>query len=358
MIGDRRLQVPAVWLLVAFGNLLCLPFQAGATDQEIDEACLKRFLREAPAAWKKAADSLDGVEEEISMTTKNEGKANSGFRTSKTQWQYKICWNPAQRRALVEYMTTDTKEARRVVRRAVSNPRYRFFVSRPESQNKYMFSKALPFDGQDPEAFLRGDQMRFACLLEAGFRLIMLNFTSINDIKSNAMFKLRQMRYLRDPGRGRIVRAGWEYVGPEDRPYFPSERVWFEMNPDRLWLAERSGWEIPLKGASGQQVVSYQAPQEEAPFPKKIEITSSVKSDTLSTHMERFYEFGLPSTCNRREDEFFLPYYGIPEAVLGSSPPKQWYKVLLVTLSFFSLIVALMLFKRRKTMSSLTTRAG
>ena len=61
-------------------------------------------------------------------------------------------------------------------------------------------------------------------------------------------------------------------------------------------------------------------------FPATVSISFSLPRAKMT--VEAVHTFEKPATCQRSEQEFFLPYYGIPESALGYPGASSWPRLL------------------------------
>ena len=139
-------------------------------------------------------------------------------------------------------------------------------------------------------------------------------------------FRLDRIEYMPDANAAlRRVSIEWRYLGSEGGRTRRAGGIYSTvLNPQNFWQVERTEVRKPASTDWGgwKEEVTYQATDAQILFPETVNISFSLPRAKLK--VESVHTFGKPTTCQRSEQEFSLPYYGIPESALGY-PGSSWW---------------------------------
>jgi hypothetical protein len=326
--AKSRLRASAV--VLASSLFLGHPVRSG----EIDQRCLAEVREQGVPAWK----TVESFVEDIAVVYREErfDRTDEGGKTveSKQTVEWSLCWNRPARLRLLE--RRDLESARRNF--YVVNPRYRFELSKPIDREPYHLNSGQRFAPKRAQSYdLREEQFRD--LLEAGIRVYGIKLSALMVDKE---FKLDRAQYIADSkSESKRVLLEWRYLGSEGGRTRRAGGIYTaELNPANSWQVDRTEVRIPARSdwRGWKQEVSYQPDGGEVPFPSKVHIAFSLARAKLT--VDSVYTFEKPTTCQRSEEEFFLPYYGISENALGYFGASSWPRWLGYGLGLVSVCLA------------------
>lgn len=312
MPAKRCLQASAV--VLASSLFLGHPARSG----EIDQRCVAEVKEKGEPAWK----TVESFVENIGVVFRDErvDRTDEGGKTveSKHTAEWSLCWNRPARLRLLERrdLAADRRNS------YVVNPRYRFELSKPSDREPYHLDSGQRFAPKRAQSYdLREEQFRD--LLEAGIRVYGIKLSTLMVDKE---FKLDRAQYIADSkSEPKRVLLEWRYLGSEGGRTRRAGGIYTaELNPANSWQVDRTEVRIPARSdwRGWKQEVSYQPDGGEVPFPSKVHIAFSLARAKLT--VDSVYTFEKPTTCQRSEEEFFLPYYGISENALGYFGASSW----------------------------------
>jgi hypothetical protein len=322
-MGISRLSMPIV-AFVAGSLLLWPPTVVRVFAGEVDQGCLSDLTQNGPRAWKEVTSFAKNVgvtckEQRINSTGEG-SKAVS--QTINARWS--LCWN---RESSLRYLERRGEDSEASILRVV-NPRYRFVVYKRHESDAFQLEtgkRAAPGRPQPIDL----TEAPFDDFLEAGVRVYGIR---LEDILSDKEFRLERVKYIAEPDVvEKRVLVEWQYLGSEaGRTRRAGGVYWAELNPKYSWRVDRAGVRIPAKKEWGDwlQEVAYQQVDANVSFPHTVTILST--SPRTQSRSQFTYTFEKPTTCQRADEEFYLPHYNIPESALGYAQASPWPRILLV----------------------------
>jgi hypothetical protein len=331
---NRRRYNSWAHLLVTFAALMS---NLGAHAGEVDSRCLQRLNEEGTAAWKQVAAALDGVEVRCNERRDSTFSGAGGTGSTKTkEATWSLHWLPSKGQRLLEFRWVDA--GGRLLE--VVNPQYRFKVNRPDNGAMYQVSSAK----RTSDAFdiLGESEGQHICAMEAGLRACTVR---LPDMIAGSDFELREAKYVGAGANGmERVRLECAYKGPTKPGQLEGATYWAELSPGNFWQVERAGMILPTGDIEYHQEVSYQPAASSVPFP--LVVTYNYILDKGKAKHVYTCTFQPPGPSQRAQEEYFLPFYGIPESVLDPGSRRSWVRVGLVAFGLTGIGVALWLSRR------------
>jgi hypothetical protein len=310
--AKRRLQASAV--VLASSLLLGYAARSG----EIDQRCLAEVKEKGLPAWKKVETYVENIA--VVCREDRVDRTEEGGKTveSKQSAEWSLCWNRTARLRLLE--RRDLASNRRNF--YVVNPRYRFELAKPSDRDSYRLNSGQRFAPKRTQSYDL-TEVRFRDLLEAGIKVYAIRLSALMDDKE---FKLDRAQYIADSkSEPKRVLLEWRYLGSEGGRTRRAGGIYTaELNPANSWQVDRTEVRIPARSDWGnwKEEVSYQPEGGEVPFPSKVHTAFSLPR--AKTSVDIVHTLENPTTCQRSEEEFYLPYYGISENALGYFGASSW----------------------------------
>jgi hypothetical protein len=330
IIRPRSMTAVALTWGAVFAHAAAAP--AGGAG--IDQQCLADLKENGPPAWKKVATFVENV----AVTCHNRRVDITGEGSSATSavqnTDWSLCWNRPAGLRFLERRDSDS-ERRRIF---VVNPKYRFELFKVRERDAFQMDSGSRFaPKRRPTYDLTEEQFR--SLLEAG---IMVYSIRLDDILSDKEFRLDRIEYIPDSkGPTKRVLIEWRYLGSEGGRTRRAGGIYSaELNPANSWQVDRAEVKIPARSDWGgwKQENTFQTTDASIPFPATVTISFTLSRAKLT--VDSVQTLGKPTTCERSEAEFYLPYYGIPESALGYLGVPWWRRWLIYGASLASLCLA------------------
>jgi hypothetical protein len=316
---SKRLPAPTNTIALVWAAILGQAVAATAFAGEIDKHCLADLMENGPPAWKKVASFVENIavaghEHRVDRTDE---KGKPVATTSDTDWS--LCWNRPSGLRFLERRYSDV--GRRNL--YVVNPQYRFNLSGRKDGDQFQLDSGQRFAPKRlPTYDLTEEQFRD--LLEAGIKVYGIR---LGDLLTDKEFRLDHVAYVPDgSATDKRVLIEWRYLGSEGGRTRRAGGIYLAvLNPQNCWQVDRTEVRIPGSTNWGgwKSEVTYQEADTPVPFPATVAISFSRPAAKLA--VDDVHTFDKPTTCERSENEFFLPYYGIPESALGL-PATPWWR--------------------------------
>ena len=310
-------------VVLVFSVLLAHAVPATASGGAIDQRCLADLRENGPPAWKRVAAFVENIA--VTSQQRRVDRTLEGTQAVSTvqNTDWSLCWNrPAGLRYLERRDLASEHRNLYVV-----NPEYRFTLHKLHERDAFQIDSGSRFaPKRRPTYDLTEEQFR--SLLEAG---IMVYGIRLEDLLSDKEFQVDRVEYIPDSkAPAKRVLIEWRYLGSEGGRARRAGGIYSaELNPNNSWQVDRTEVKIPGRTDWGgwTQANTFQTTEAQVPFPATVTITCSLRQATLS--VESVHTLGRPTTCERSEQEFFLPYYGISESALGYLGASSWQRWLL-----------------------------
>jgi len=311
-------------LLLALGNGSCfsavvapIAGDAGPLPTTIDDNCRRRFMTEALPAWNQLKERLLGLELELTfLDHRPDDKEHDG-----AQWSFTYC---RLRDGVSRQLHRDDKVD-------VTNSQYSFKVS--ASDNGYHLSECELWQANQPQPLV-GWIEDIESKLTAGSSIWLVPLTRVIADKNFVMTGADCG--VNDAG-DEVVRVVYRYSDKESVDYAlqPDALYWAELLPKRFWVAARSGvissptehfdTDVPFRVSVKTRFQDW----DDAPLPEEVryEVVDTKRNVVVRVHETHV---GVPRTCKRSVEEFFLPSFGISESSvprLEGRSLSRWYGV-------------------------------
>jgi hypothetical protein len=310
---------------------------AGFKLDGIDSECVQSFLADAPSAWQTLDKQLRGFQ--VDLEFHQQWKIDS--RTVQEAYDWTLCIDPGGSNILVLDNSSLAVTA--------ANENYSFALRRASKDRPYMLSKVAPWSSSS-------DRPLFGAL---GYnRREFLNYehsiwwVPCEHIIANmgpTGFEIVSAQYSDGPKGEKLAQIAFRYNGvPLTQPYFcqPETVYWAEYLPERHWAVARSGVS-DLKDSGLRMRIRVDSTYQDwfggDIFPRDIVLAYENLLDGRIFEV-RHTSFGPPHPLEHSADEFYLPHYGISEAVLKTgSDSTFWWRTGLTFIAIIVLFVAIWL---------------
>jgi hypothetical protein len=325
----RRPSAPVSTITVL--GIIVLGHAAASTAGDIDKRCLADLMENGPPAWKKVASFVENVG--VTCQERRVDHQQEGPKTVATEINsdWSLCWNRQSATRLLERRAVGS-DRRRL---NIVNPKYRFVLVQPREGDSFQLESGNRFSPGRLQSYDLTEE-GFRDRLEAGIRVYGIR---LEDLLSDKEFRLDRINYIPDSNAAdKRVLIEWRYLGSEGGRTRRAGGIYAaELNPNNAWQVDWTEVRIPARSDWGgwRQEVTYQTTDALVPFPATIRVSFSLQHGKLK--VESVNTFGKPTTCQRSEQEFFLPYYGIPENALGLPGGSPWPRWLVYGGSLFGL---------------------
>lgn len=304
----------------------------------VDTNCRDDFLELAPKGWQSISQFLQGFEVEVTHIEEWEDRFQS-VRRQRSDW---IACKPTDSSLLLV-----SEQATHEV--AVANERYSFQVRRNTENDAFALMKveAWPRGGKQP---LVGPLDSIHELFNRSTSIWWVPCEYIVANLGDAGFEIVSVSYVKTSPECQVARIAFRYHGEprNSPPCIPGAIYWGEFCPEKHWAVVRGGVVGLLNGNEQLKILvetSYQDWLEEACFPRTTimayeDITKMRIVEVKNT------TFGRPFAEMRSREQFYLPYYGISEAIAFSPGTlgTHW-RLILNILAIAALLIAIFLRK-------------
>lgn len=279
----------------------------------IDPECVELCRNLVAPVWTDSARRFGGFEVQYEYANFDvPGKGIKNLRLKRTR---KYVVSPGGQLRLVE---TGTQEAPVVF---ASNERYGFQVrgsTDGESSSLHEIADT-PLVSANPNEQRLHTLMMTDSFARFGFEFFGVPYAEIF-AEGSSCFDLKEARYLDSDGESR-VRISGVYNGEEGVNRFVGCVYWAEFSAKTPFRVHRSGIEAVPPYSEELFTIEYSDENSEFPYlPRSIERVSG--SADLGSFQS--VSFALPRAYSAKESDFYLPRFGISEAVLPASvPPVQ-----------------------------------
>jgi hypothetical protein len=291
-------------------------------------------MENGPPAWKKVATFVENIA--VTCQQRRVDHTGEGAKTVVTTQNpdWSLCWNRPSGLRFLERRDPGT-EYRNL---HVANPKYRFTIFKRHERDAFQLDSGQRFAPRRLQSYDLTEE-QFRDLLEVGIRVYGIR---LDDLLSDKEFRLDRIEYMPDANAAlRRVSMEWRYLGSEGGRTRRAGGIYSTvLNPQNFWQVERTEVRKPASTDWGgwKQEVTYQPTEAQIPFPATVSISFSLPRTNLK--VESVDTFGKPTTCQRSEQEFSLPYYGIPESALGYPGASWWPRWLMYVACVVALCLA------------------
>jgi len=319
---------PSLPIAIVVSVALCHGVAAKAPGDEIDRRCLAELTENGPPSWKKVASFVENIG--VTCKQRRVDHQQEGSKTVSTaiHADWSLCWNRQSSSRLLERRDLE----RELWNLYIVNPKYRFNLFKLHEGDSFQLESGKRFAPGRPQSYdLTEEQWKIR--LEAGIRA---QGIPLEDLLAGKEFRLTRVQYVPDSNAAdKRVLIECQYLGSEGRGRRAGGTYWAELKPRNSWMVHRSGLRIPANGTEAVREVTYQQTDALVPFPETVSDSSSIPRAKLK--LESVDTFGKPTTCQRADQEFYLPYYGIPESALGYPGTSLWPRLLAYGAGIFGL---------------------
>jgi len=360
VIGEWRkiflatLNVLFAWVAVASADLQVgdrVPLES-IPLVGVDAKCRDDFLEKAPHGWRTLTQALRGFEVEVRYIEEWEDKSKL-LRRRQNEW---IVCKPTVNSLLLVSESSKHKVA-------VANERYSFQVRCNAEDGKFALMNV--------EAWSRGRKRPLLGPLgdidEFLNRTTSIWWVPCEHILTNlgdGGFEIISASYVSGSAEHSVAQIAFRYNGElRNSPFcFPGAIYWGEFLPEKYWAVVRSGVVGLVDGAEQLRILvktSYQDWFGGSCFPSSSIVAYEDIAKTRIVEVKTT-TFGRPSPEMRPKEPFYLPYYGISEAVALSQgiSTKHW-RLTLNICAVAALVLAIILRKYvRKRMTAVRIAQG
>jgi hypothetical protein len=329
----KRPRASAITVVLGWCALFGRALGPIACGGEIDKRCLADLMENGPPAWKKVELFVENIAvtcQEHRVDRTEEG-TKTVVTTQNVDWS--LCWNRPSGLRFLE--RRDSGVERRFLH--VANPKYRFTLLKRHERDAFQLDSGQRFARKRQQSYDLTEE-QFRDFLEAGINVYGIR---LDDLLSDKEFRLDRIEYVPDSKAAqKRVLIEWRYLGSEGGRTRRAGGIYSTvLNPQNSWQVDRTEVRKAASTDWGgwKKEVTYQSTEAQIPFPATVNISFSLPRAKLT--VESDHTFGKPTTCQRSEQEFSLPYYGIPESALGY-PGASWWPRWLV---YVACVVALCL---------------
>ena len=318
----------ALLALFSLGDATCVgadvdrPAHVDRLPTTIDAKCRERFLTEAALAWEKQRERLRGVELELTFFDHRTGDdqeqcSKTGACTSCRMYEP----------VTTTYCIMNDGVTRRLDRDDVidvMNNRYSFKVLR--SANGCSLADFELWQHGHPQPLVGWIDVA-EMNLSMGTNLWWL---PIQKVMADDDFKMTGAGCGVNDAGDEVVRVVYRYADKASSDYLfqPDGVYWAELVPARFWVVARSGVTSSMTKHYDTSVpfcvhvtTSYQE-WNGVPLPKEVrrEVVD-LQNNVVARLQEN--RFGTPKACSRPIEEFFLPFYGLSDDPVPSTPATR-----------------------------------
>lgn len=333
--------------MIAMKTLLTVVTMILPTAGGDDPAPAERLRTEGPLAWTRleAGQRLISVScSEVTRTIQpgeNENEADTRG-TLEYQWQL-----DRDERQMLRFTKLVNKQTLNTVIIG-TNQNYALMVAADTDPGRYKLIDCDRHGRQPdgPEALNLLETDRLAAV-RSGYQIYGIPLT---EIVADDNFKIQRVtQHERPGGLGPIVRVEAVYQGESEQPRMHGALYWAELDPDQSWVALRGGIQDDNSGLIREQTTSYQN-RDGLPFPETAVLRAwRGPNDPIE---QAVYQFEPPTIPHRDAREFYLPFYGIPESVLGFPPdqpaPKSLHPAIIAAWTLAGLSAAALIVTLRR----------
>ncbi len=281
---------------------------SGFPSGEVDKTCWERFLKEAPEAWAALERQLRGYQ--VDVIYDQQWAIGSDVRKQIDQWNVRVGSD-------VDQMLVLEKPSLNV---AGMNENYAFRLNRTSKNHQYMLDKLqVSLSGAPPQI---GSLLAYRDFINYAHSIWWVPCQLILDNLRDDGFEVILARFATDTAGHTVAQIAFRYQGElRERPRCePGATYWAEFSPEQKWTVVRSGVSFVKGGNSKLRIrvtSSYQDWFGGTCFPEKTVLAYEDLSSKEIVEIRKI-EFQQPAPLEHMTDEFYLPHYGISEAVLQS----------------------------------------
>jgi hypothetical protein len=311
-------------------------------EQGLDQECIHLLRSQATRSWSEADEQYKDVDVSFKMVwLKYKGSIDSAEVYHERERRFVSA--PGNKLRLMQSLAADGKFSSQVM-----NDKYAFAVQRKSTESPFSLSELTKqsFQRTDPDntqvIWLTVSEM----FCRAGFEVFGVPLASI--VEDRSKFQLQQaylMASTKGAGTaaadGRLIHIEGKYLGPAGNNRWQNGIYWADVMAESPFFAVRSGVR-PASQVLESMWIEYQH-SDIGLFPKVV--TRTVGSETEG-NMQK-YTFEAPARCTLAEEDFYLPHYGISEAVLQTfttSPYRRW--IITINVLAFVIIGVIMWLRR------------
>lgn len=298
---------------------------AGAVQAgEIDQAVLNELRTSAVPHWEHAARLLDDVECHVTKRTIKQHQGGSASTTDVMEVSY------ANRASDGLRLVSVVRPSLETAYRRAANSEYHFQVAWDGATEAPAQSVPVQLlgcanipagDGNAPIPLLGAIRNS----LEAGIRVIHVPIAEV--LASRPGFRLESVTST-GTDEARRIRVEFVCEQAAQRGDRDGATYWAEVSPHNSWMIDRCGIRSPTGPVEINECLAFQE-YKGIPVPKLVRFEVEWAGPDGGIEIQE-YEWGSPQRFSRPVDEFFLPHYGISEAVLETMVPERhvwWYVV-------------------------------
>ncbi len=327
-----------------------LPQVLADTPGSVDPACVEKINNVALAAWNKAAETENDIEVVCHQQTVTRNPTQKGKEPVDDQSEWKISWSATKKRRIVEREYKNKNNNRHGLH--VANNTYKFLVGQlanVDSPNNFELTSASKYElAEDFFKYDPTEESAYSEILNASHQVY---FIPLQALLKDADWKLKTARFTdQSTSSDRNVRLEWQCINGAEAWKKTGALAWVELGPDTSWLVSRCGIRIPNEGKVDQKI-DYQ-PYKDGLFPKTV--TRNFEVGSSSTSVESF-RFDTPQPFARSEAEFYLPFYGISESVVGVTGTNYWVRAGAIGLALLGVAISIYLYRQSNKSPGLKT---
>jgi hypothetical protein len=221
----------------------------------------------------------------------------------------------------------------------VVNPRYHFAVTRRAKEPAWQLSSLKEISQGDSFTKYGPFEHDYRWYVCSGFQVVGV---PLEEILQDSEFELRTARFLQQSGgERRLVLVEARYLGPKKGWRREGGLYWAKLDPEKQWLIVEAG--VRREAEEEKQELTYQQVNGDIWFPQTL--VYSIVDRVRRYKQVRTFQFSEPTRCELPDEQFYLPYYGISEEVLGTVQPRRRVALALLGLGIAGLVGATLIWR-------------